>query len=283
MDLSELFCAFLALLAKQNHDVWPGFQSLLKLLFWTKGVELVNILNALNLFSNVCICVCIWKQCRELRLMIALPGSVERSWSSTADWSFFSIALYSVLHFFSNALLAVLYFFTLDITFKCTLHRFTTPFNCTLISSTLKWVHFLLFNSIRVQTKYTISLVKYVMCRLQNKINTDYSAIFVFVYLCATCIVEGRSIQRGALIDDCFQLWRPAVICPMIDHTVPPTPWLTSTPNTWNWRWEDVNENIRVNNVISAYAYIFLAIWQRGSLFLISATIRAGSKRSSNA
>ena len=30
-------------------------------------------------------------------------------------------------------------------------------------------------------------------------------------------------------------------------------------------------------------AYIFLAIWQRGSLFLISATIRAGSKRSSNA
>ena len=204
--------------------------------------------------GNVCICVCIWKQCRELRLMIALPGSVERSWSSTADWSFFSIALYSVLHFFSIALFAVLYFFTLDITFKCTLHRFTTPFNCTLISSTLKWVHFLLFNSIRVQTKYTISLVKYVMCRLQNKINTDYSAIFVFVYLCATCIVEGRSIQRGALIDDCFQLWRPAVICPMIDHTVPPTPWLTSTPNTWNWRWEDVNENIRVNNVISAYA-----------------------------
>ena len=226
--------------------------------------------------------------------MIALPGSVERSWSSTADWSFFSIALYSVLHFFSIALytvlhflsialLAVLYFFTVDITFKCTLHSLTTPFNCTLTSSTLKWVHFLLFNCIRVQTKYTISLVKYVICRLQNKIKTDYSAILEFVYLCATCIVEGRSIQRGALIDDCFQLWRPAVICPMIDHTVPPTPWLTSTPNTWNWRWEDVNENIRVNNVISAYAYIFLAIWQRGSLFLISATIRAGPKRSSNA
>ena len=154
--------------------------------------------------------------------MIALPGSVERSWSSTADWSFFSIALYSVLHFFSNALLAVLYFFTLDITFKCTLHSLTTPFNCTLTSSTLKWVHFLLFNCITVQTKYT-SLVKYVICRLQNKINTDYSDILVFVYLCATCIVEGRSIQRSALIDDCFQLWRPAVICPMIDHTVPHT------------------------------------------------------------
>ena len=81
--------------------------------------------------GNVCICVCIWKQCRELRLMIALPGSVERSWSSTADWSFFSIALctllhffsialYSVLHFFSIALFTVLYFFTVDINFKCT-------------------------------------------------------------------------------------------------------------------------------------------------------------------
>ena len=70
--------------------------------------------------GNVCICVCIWKQCRELRLMIALPGSVERSWSSTADWSFFSIALYSVLHFFSIALCTVLYFFTVDINFKCT-------------------------------------------------------------------------------------------------------------------------------------------------------------------
>ena len=184
--------------------------------------------------SNVCICVCIWKQCRELRLMIALPGSVERSWSSTADWSFFSIALctllhffsialYSVLHFFSIALCTLLHFFSVDTTFKCTLHSLTTPFNCTLTSSTLKWVHLLLFNSITVQIKYTISLVNYVICRLQNKLNTDYSAIFVLLYLCATCIVEGRSIQRGALIDDCFQLWRPAVICPMIDHTLPHT------------------------------------------------------------
>ena len=54
-----LFCLFVVFLrcslyfspfAKQNPaEVWPIFQSLLKLLLWTKGVEWVKVLNALGL------------------------------------------------------------------------------------------------------------------------------------------------------------------------------------------------------------------------------------------
>ena len=41
--------------AKQNQaEVWPRFQSLLKLLLWTKGVEWVKVLNALGP-------LCLWK------------------------------------------------------------------------------------------------------------------------------------------------------------------------------------------------------------------------------
>ena len=41
-------------LAKQNHtEVWPRFQSLLKLLLWTTGVKWIKVLNALGL-------LCLW-------------------------------------------------------------------------------------------------------------------------------------------------------------------------------------------------------------------------------
>ena len=40
--------------AKQNQaEVWPRFQSLLKLLLWTKGVKWIKVLNALGL-------LCLW-------------------------------------------------------------------------------------------------------------------------------------------------------------------------------------------------------------------------------
>ena len=68
MDLLKLLCGFVARmwqncnmyfspLAKQNWaDVWPGFQRLLKLLLWNKGVDWVKTRNALGpyfAFGNV--------------------------------------------------------------------------------------------------------------------------------------------------------------------------------------------------------------------------------------
>ena len=47
---------------------------------------------------------------------------------------------------------------------------------------------------------------------------------------CAMCS-QCNADRCCALIDDCFQLWRPAVICPVIDHTLLHQR-LTSTPNT---------------------------------------------------
>ena len=91
--------------------------------------------------GNVCICVCIWKQCRELRLMIALPGSVERSWSSTADWSFPSIALYTVLHFFFNCTLHSSVFLYCSYHFQMYSSQFYNSFqlhSLVITSSTLK-------------------------------------------------------------------------------------------------------------------------------------------------
>ena len=213
---------FLKLLRQTNHDVWPRFQSLLKLLLWTKDVEWVKVHNVLGpLCPWQCLYLCLYLKTVQ---RAQIDDRTARQCGAVVEQHCWLIILFNcTLHTSTFLFCSTLHsstFQSVDSTFKCTLHSLTTPFNCTL---TLKWVHLLLFNSITVQTKYTISLVKYVICRLQNKLNTDYSAIFVFVYLCATCIVEGRSIQRGALIDDCFQLWRPAVICPMIDHTLPHT------------------------------------------------------------
>ena len=46
--------------ARHNHaEVWPRYQSLLKLLFWTKDVEWVNVLNALGpLWQCLILVVC---------------------------------------------------------------------------------------------------------------------------------------------------------------------------------------------------------------------------------
>ena len=48
MNLSKLFSAFLAFAKQNQNEVWLRFQSLLKLLLLTKGVDWVETLNALG-------------------------------------------------------------------------------------------------------------------------------------------------------------------------------------------------------------------------------------------
>ena len=55
LDMSKLFDVFLALCKTKTSWDWPKFQSLWKLLLWTKGVEWVKVLNALGP-----LCLCQW-------------------------------------------------------------------------------------------------------------------------------------------------------------------------------------------------------------------------------
>ena len=51
-----LYSLYFSSLAKQNQDeVWPRFQSLLKFLLWTKGVEWIKTLNAFAGITSKCI------------------------------------------------------------------------------------------------------------------------------------------------------------------------------------------------------------------------------------
>ena len=70
MDWSKIcFLPF----AKQNQaEVWPRFQSLLKLLLWNKGVEWVKVLNALDP-------LCLW-QCLEYTTHLKCGLRCGRVW-----------------------------------------------------------------------------------------------------------------------------------------------------------------------------------------------------------
>ena len=72
MDLLKLDfqnCSMhLSTFAKQNQaEVWPRFQSFLKLLLWTKGVEWIEVLNALGP-------LCLW-QCFYLKTIMAIMAT----------------------------------------------------------------------------------------------------------------------------------------------------------------------------------------------------------------
>ena len=65
--------------AKQNQaEVWPSFQSLLKLLLLIRGVEWVKVLNSLNL---LCLWQCLWWTLRNVGANIIFISAIQTNLS----------------------------------------------------------------------------------------------------------------------------------------------------------------------------------------------------------